>query len=75
MMPMLKVVMGFFNLVQIIILDLPPLKQLSTSCGLFKGVVLIQEATKGLPKAELSLFHKFHLENVDSLYPLMWWYQ
>ncbi len=68
MMPMLKAVMGFLNLVQTTSPDPPPLEQPSTSCGLFGSVASIQEVTK----AKLSLFQKFHLENVDSLYLLMW---
>jgi len=72
MMPMLKVVMGFLNLVQSTSPNPPPLEQPSTSCGLFGKVTSIQEITKGLLKAKLSLFHRFHLENVDSFYLLMW---
>jgi hypothetical protein len=43
------------------------------SRGLFRTIASTQEATKGLLKAELFLFHGFHVENVDSLDPLMWW--
>lgn len=72
MMPMLKAIMGFLNLVQTISQDPPPLEQPSTSCGLFEGIASIQEATEGFLKSKLSLFHRFHLENVDSLDLLMW---
>ncbi len=73
MMPMLKVVMGFLNLGQSTSLDPPPLEQTLTSCGLFKAIASIQEAIEGFLKAELFLFLRFHVENVDSLDPLMWW--
>jgi hypothetical protein len=72
MMPMLKAIMGFLNLVQTTSLDPPPLEQPSTSCGLFGGVASIQETTKGFFKAKLSLFRTFHLENVNSLDLLIW---
>jgi len=70
---MLKVVMGSLNPIQLTSLDPPSPKQPSTSSGLFRGVASIQEAIEGLFKVELSLFCRFHLENVDSLNPLMWW--
>jgi hypothetical protein len=72
-MPMLKAIIDFLNPNQTTSLDPPPPKQPSTSCGLFGVVTSIQEATKGLLKAKLFLFHIFHMENVDSLDPLMWW--
>jgi hypothetical protein len=72
MMPKVENVMGFLNLVQTTSLDPPSLEQPSTSCGLFGGVASIQEAIEGLLKAKLSLFHIFHLENVDFLDLLIW---
>jgi hypothetical protein len=62
---MLKTIMGFLNPSQIKSLDPPPLEQPLTSCGLFGAIISTQEATEGLLKAEMSLFHKFHVENVD----------
>jgi hypothetical protein len=73
MMPMLKIVMGFLNLGQTTSLDPPPLEQPSISCGLFRAITSTQEVIEGLLKVELSLFHKFHVENVDFVDPLMWW--
>ncbi len=73
MMPMLKTIIGFLNQSQTTSLNPPPPEQPSTSCGLFGAITSTQEATKGLLKVELSLFHKFHVENVDSFGPLMWW--
>jgi hypothetical protein len=40
---------------------------------LFGAITSTQEAIEGLLKAKLSLFHNFHVENVDFFYPLMWW--
>jgi hypothetical protein len=40
---------------------------------LFGVVVSTQEAIESILKAELFLFHRFHVENVDFLDPLMWW--
>jgi hypothetical protein len=65
--------MGFLNPSQTTRLDPPPLEPPSTSCGLLGAVASTQETTEGLLKAESSLFHRFHVENVDSLNPLMWW--
>jgi hypothetical protein len=73
MMPMLKAIMGFLNLGQTTSLDPPPLEQPLTSCGLFEAITSIEEAIEGLLKAELFLFLRFHVENVDSLDPLIWW--
>jgi hypothetical protein len=73
MMPMLETVIGFLNPHQIIGLNCPPPKQPLIPCGLFGSVTSSHEITKGLFKVKLSLFHKFHVENVDSLDPLMWW--
>jgi len=72
-MPMSKAVISFLNPIQPTILDPPPPKQPLTSCGLFRGVASIQKTIEGLLKVELSLFHIFHLENVDFLDLLMWW--
>jgi hypothetical protein len=48
-------------------------EQPSTSFGLFGSIAPIQEATEGLLKVELSLFCKFHVENVNDFDPLIWW--
>jgi hypothetical protein len=50
-MLVLKVVMGFKNLIQPTSLNPPPPKQPSTSCGLFGGVASIQETIEGLFKS------------------------
>jgi hypothetical protein len=74
MIPLLKVVMGFLNLGQITSLDPPTLEQPSTSLtsfGLFKLVPSTQKDIEGLLKVKLSLFCRFHVENVDGLDPLM----
>jgi hypothetical protein len=73
MMPMLKIVMGFLNPNQTTSLYPPPPKQPSISCGLFEAIASTQEAIEGLFKAKLSLFHRFHVGNVDCFDPLMWW--
>jgi hypothetical protein len=73
-MPLLKAMMGFLNPDQVAssILPSPELPPTSTRlCGLASST---QEATKGLPKAELSLFHRFNVENVDGLNPLIYWF-
>ncbi len=70
-MSMLKIVMGFLNLGQTISLNPPPPEQPLISCGLFEVVVSTQETIKGLLKARVFLFHRFHVENVDSIDPLM----
>ncbi len=73
-MPLLKVVMGFLNLGQITSPNPPTPKQLSTSLtsfGLFKSVPSTQKDIEGLLKLTLSLFCRFHVENVDGLDPLL----
>jgi hypothetical protein len=66
-MPLLKVVMGFLNPDQAIGSIFPSPELPLTSTGLFGLASSTQETTKGLPKAKLSLFHKFNVENVDAL--------
>jgi hypothetical protein len=73
MMPLLKNVMGYLNLVQSTSLGPLALEQPSTSFGLFGSIVPIQEATEGLLKVELFLFCKFHVENVNDFDPLIRW--
>jgi hypothetical protein len=73
MMAMLEAIIGFLNPHQTTNLNPPSLEQPLISCGLFGSVTLIHETIKSLFKVELSLFHRFHVENVDSLDPLMWW--
>jgi hypothetical protein len=43
------------------------------SNGLFGLVVSSQEASEGLLKTKPSLFHKYHVQNVDGFDPLKWW--
>jgi hypothetical protein len=73
MMPMLEVVIGFSNPCQTTSLDPLAPKQLVISCGLFGLVTSIHEIIKGLFKVKLFLFHRIHVENVDSFDPLMRW--
>jgi hypothetical protein len=74
MIPLLKVVMGFLNPSQITSLDPTTLEQPSTSLtsfGLFKLILSIQKNIEAFLKVKLSLFCRFHVENVDGLDPLM----
>jgi hypothetical protein len=73
MLPLLKNVMGYLNLVQSTSFDPLAPKQPSTSFGLFGSIAPIQEATEGLLKVELPLFSKFHVKNVNDFDPLIWW--
>jgi len=73
MLLLLKNVMGYLNLVQSTSFDPLAPKQPSTSFGLFGSITPIQEAIEGLFKAELSLFCKFHVKNVNDFDPLIWW--
>jgi hypothetical protein len=70
-MPLLKVVMRFLNPDQATSSILPSPKLPLTSTGLFGLASSTQEATEGLPKADLSLFRRFNVENVDGLDPLI----
>jgi hypothetical protein len=70
-MPLLKVVMRFLNLDQAAGWILPSPKLPLTSNGLFGLAGSTQEAIESLPKAKLSLFHRFNVENVDGLDPLI----
>jgi hypothetical protein len=70
-MPLLKVVMGFLNRDQAACSILPSPELPSTSTRLFGLASSTQEAIKSLPKVELSLFHRFNVENVDGLDPLI----
>jgi hypothetical protein len=56
MMPLLKNVMGYLNLVQSTSLDPLALEQPSTSFGLFGSIALIQKAIEGILKVELSCY-------------------
>ncbi len=48
-------------------------KQPLTSFGLFRSIASTQEATKILFKVEVSLFHKFYVENANGFDPLIMW--
>jgi hypothetical protein len=71
-MTLLKIVMGFLNLGQTTSPN-PLAHEQPTYFGLFGLVASTQEAITGLFKVELSLFCKFHVENVDVFDSLMWW--
>ncbi len=73
-MPLLKYVMGFLNLDQIVGSIFPSLKLPSTSTRLFGLPTSTQEGTKNLFKAELYIFFRFNVENIDGLDPLIWWF-
>jgi hypothetical protein len=73
-MPLLKSIWVFLNPSQTINLDLLAPKQPLTSFGLFGSIASTQETTKILFKVEVSLFHKFYVENENGFDPLiMWW--
>jgi hypothetical protein len=73
-MPLLKVAMGFLNSNQVAGLVFPSPKLPLTSTRLFGLATSTQEATEGLFKAKLFLFHKFNVENDNGLDPLIWWF-
>ncbi len=73
-MPLLKATMGFLNPNQVVGLVFPSPKLPPTSIGLFGLATSTQEEIESLFKVELSLFHKFNVENDDGLDPLIWWF-
>jgi hypothetical protein len=70
---MLKAIIGVLNPSQTTSLDPPPLEQPWSPCELFGAIISTQETIEGLLKAELFWFHNFHVKNVDSFDPLLWW--
>jgi hypothetical protein len=73
-MHLLKYIWVFLNPSQTISPDLLAPKQPLTSFGLFTSIASTQKATKILFKVEVSLFHKFYVENANGFDPLiMWW--
>jgi hypothetical protein len=64
--------MSFWNPSQAAMSSIPTLFQ-PPSTGLFELVVSSQEAFEGFLKTKLSLFRKYHVQNVDGFDPLKWW--
>ncbi len=71
LLPLLNNIMRFLNPSQVVMSSIPTPFQ-PPSNGLFGLVVSSQEAFEGLLKTKLSLFCKYHVQNVDGFDPLKW---
>jgi len=71
LLPLLNNTMGFLNPNQATT-HLIPMPPQPPSNGLYGLTIPSQEGFEGFIKVELSLFHKFHVENANGLDPLKW---